>query len=195
MSETFRKIDALQQTFHEPRPWKDFHAVVTIQFGELLESNWDWGKNEWYASNPEFPVEIRERLNALIEERYYFREICAVPPLKFKKFLIRKLNAIMPKYWELYTLRAAGELNLLRGSTVRHKSRKVFSEYPQSQISGESDYATNAGDDQGITTVDGPVLDRIIKFSAEWVDIDTQIVDALEPCFLALLTTSLPQQN
>lgn len=174
----------------EENRWHDFHSDITIQFGELIESGFDWGRNEYYQ-NSAFTDENRERLNKKIEDHYYYREICEVPPGKFRLFLIRKLNEIMPKYNELYKIIDEGKFNVLRKETNNGKSRNVFSEYPQSQLQGNADYATNASDNANASTSDGPVIDMMVTYQEKYNDVDLMIIKELDVCFLSLLSLNV----
>lgn len=168
--------------------FSDWHATTTIQFGELIESGFDWGKNEYYH---EFKGERREILNNKIEDRFYWREICVVPPGKFKHFLVRKLNEIMPKYKMLYDLVDSGDMRVLRKETSNSKSRNVYSEYPQSQLQGSADYATNANDNASGSTNDGAPIDMAVDFQQRYNDIDVMVLDELDVCFLSLMTLNI----
>ena len=55
--------------------------------------------------------------------------------------------AIMPKYKPLYKMAADG-LDPLQASNEYGKSRDIFSEFPQTMLSGNSDYASTGNDRQ-----------------------------------------------
>lgn len=179
-------IDSLEETTE----WHDFHAKTTIQFGELIESGFDWGANDYYKDKS-FTETNRNRLNQKIVNRYYFREICAVPPGIFKHFLMRKLNEIMPKYNELYKLINSKDFHVLREETNNSKYRHVFSEYPQTQLKGDSDYATNAQDNASGSTRDGAPIDMMIDYQERYNDVDVMILNELEVCFLSMMTSNI----
>lgn len=168
--------------------FSDWHATITIQFGELIESGFDWGKDTYY---PAFTGANRTRLNQKIEDRFYWREICAVPPGKFKHFLMRKLNEIMPKYKLLYDEIDSGNMKVFRQETYNEKSRNVYSEYPQSQLQGSADYATNANDQARGTTRDGAPIDMTVDFQQRYNDVDVMVLDELDICFLSLMTLNV----
>lgn len=168
--------------------FSDWHATITIQFGELIESGFDWGKDTYY---PAFTGASRTRLNQKIEDRFYWREICAVPPGKFKHFLMRKLNEIMPKYKMLYDEIDSGNMKVFRQETYNGKSRNVYSEYPQSQLQGSADYATNANDAADGHTRDGAPIDMAVDFQQRYNDVDVMILDELDVCFLSLMTLNV----
>ena len=166
----------------------DWHGVVTIPFGELIESGFDWGKDDYCTT---FTGTNRERLNRKIEQRFYYREICAVPPGKFKHFLVRKLDEVLPKYLRIYEEIDNGNFKILRDETYNGKSRNVFSEYPQSQLMGNADYATNANDSADGHTRDGSPTDKIVDYAERYKDVDSLILDELDVCFLSLLSLNI----
>lgn len=150
----------------------DFHSVVTIQFGELIEAGFDWGKKDYC---PDLSNKHRERLNQKIEDRYYYREICEVPPGKFKLFLKRKLNEIVPKYKLIYDQLDAGNGEILRKETYNGKERRVFSEFPQAQLKGTNDYATNANDTADGHTLNGAPIEMFVDLHERYDDVDVMI--------------------
>jgi hypothetical protein len=180
-------VNEVEQSLLNGSTWHDFHANVTISFGELLEAGFDWGRNDYG------PIDDadRTRLNKRIEDHYYYREICATPPGKFKLFLTRKLNEIMPKYKKLYDLAAAGRFDVLRQQTGNSKSRNVYSEYPQTQLQGNADYATNANDVAGANTNDGAPVQMSIQYQQAYDDVDVMILKEIDVCFLSLISTSV----
>lgn len=178
-NETLKDTRIMQEYSVKEQNWRDYHAKYTIIFGELLDSNFDWGRNEWPCLNEE----IRERLIKKIEDQYRFREICDAPPAKFKNFIVRKLNLIMPKYNELYRLIEADRVDILETSQRYDKDRDVFSEYPQSQIQGSADYASNATDKEGKGKTTGNVIQMMNDYIEKYSSIDEHIVKELEVCF------------
>lgn len=176
----------------QPQEWSDWHANNTIFFGELIESRFNWGKEDYFKDmDDDFDNNHRERLNQKIEARYFYREICCTPPGKFKHFLVRKLNELLPKYNELYKVRDAGDFHVLRQETKNSKYRHIYSEYPQTQLKGDADYATNGQDNAAGSTVDGPPVDMFIDFHDRFDDIDVMIIDQLEVCFWSAMSNTI----
>lgn len=197
-------MNDLMTSLNNGPQFSDWHAHITIQFGELIESGFDWGENDYCPAfkgvqkvtdgNGEHTYnwdEHRKRLNKKIVERYYWREICATPPGKFKWFLLRKLNEIMPKYMKLYMLQDDKDFKILRQETYNSKDRNVFSEYPQSQLKGDNDYATNADDHAHGHTKDGAPVEMVIDYWQRYNDIDVMILDELDVCFMSLMTLNV----
>lgn len=173
------------QTYSETdQSWRDYHALYTVVFGELLDSGFDWGRNEWPCLNET----IRTRLIKQIEDYYRFREICECPPAKFKSFMVRKLNLVMPKYNKMYALLEADRFDILETGQTYGKDRNVFSEYPQAQLSGSADYASNANDKESKGKTTGSVIDMMNNYAEKYKSIDERVVKELEVCFYS--TTS-----
>lgn len=181
------QMNRLNDYIKSEQKWRDFHAVSTIHFGNLIDSGWDWGRNEW----PAFNDEVRERVNKKIEDRYFFREICEVPPARFKLFLLRKLREIAPKYNIIYKVIDDERLDILETGQYYDKGRNVFSEYPQSQIQGESDYATNADDKELKGKRTGSITDLLVDFENRYNDTDVLLINHLEVCFLSMTTLNM----
>ena len=184
----------------------DHHSVVTIKLEELIEDGFDWGGNDYpiYTPKPNGVLQqehimsggvgilnLRERLNNKIINQYASREICVIPPGIWKRFITRKLNLIMPVYNRLYKLIDDGRFDILEMDTMYQKSRSVYSEYPQSQIQGSNDYARDASDNENKHEKTGPVLDLVMKYYQNYVDVDELVVKDLECCFSSLLTVNM----
>lgn len=169
-----------------PEREKEFNAVVTVTLGELLRDDFDWGRDEW----PAVDEEHRARFNKKFEDRYYYREISEVPPGKFKLFVQRKLNEIMPKYKHLIDVINSERMSVIETGTTNQKARAIHSEYPQAQIAGDNDYATNAQDSQGIGSATGPVIDMMVDFESRYHDVDVLMLNELEVCFSSLITVN-----
>lgn len=184
----------------------DHHSVVTIKMEELIEDGFDWGGNDYpiYIPKPNGVLQqehimsggvgtlnLRERLNNKIINQYASREICVIPPGIWKRFITRKLNLIMPVYNRLYKLIDDGRFDILEMDTMYQKSRSVYSEYPQSQIQGSNDYARDASDNENKHEKTGPVLDLVMKYYQNYVDVDELVVKDLDCCFSSLLTVNM----
>lgn len=224
-------------------PHSDPTGNASLTFGAVIQDYDDW-KTNYY---PEFPDLLRNRLNAKIEDRFYFREISEEEPVpgRFFHFLKRKLNEVLPKYMHLYKLEIENKINILNtGKTINNisieqegtassnqsssssstsnyksKGRTVFSEYPQAQLNGSADYASNATDvgDQrentdsetntleinstntnsetrsNITENEGYSIDLINNFINSYSDIDVLVLDELEVCFRSMTSKPVNQ--
>lgn len=167
---------------------REFHSVVTIKFGELVE----WG---WYnPADPSWKWDAYndaqyERLCQKIIARYWDREIGILPPGEWKRSFLRKLNEIMPKYKILYGM--VDDLDPMQERREYEKIREIGSEFPQTLLGGHQDYASTGRDHERELVGQGDQIGRIEDIAKRWADIDVLILDELEILFSALVTVSL----
>nr|DAE45666.1 MAG TPA: Lower collar protein [Bacteriophage sp.] len=169
--------------------WPDFHSVVTIQLCELIDAGfcdetmtgWEW---------PKYSDEQDSRLRKKIVDHYLYREISLVPPGLWKHEFIRKMNEIMPKYVPLYKL-LNEQPELFGGSSDYYKSRNVYSDFPQTQLSGSNgDYASSGNDMESQRIRQADVLD-IAKRLDSYNDVDLMIIEDMQTMFSSLMTVSI----
>ena len=123
-------------------------------------------------------------------KRFYWREIGILPASRWKWELLRKLNEIMPKYKPAYEALANGQ-NILQKYGEYGKSRNVFSEFPQTQLSGfNQDYATNGTDREHEEIYLGDWMEQIARLK-NYNDIDVMILNELETMFSVFSTVSM----
>lgn len=133
-----------------------------------------------------------ERLCAKFLNRFYDREVSITVPNRWKRAYLRKLNEIMPKYKLLYA-RVEQGLNPLQESRDREKSRDIFSDFPETMLSGNSDYASTGNDREADTMHEGSSTDKAVQFAREYDDVDVMILDELERhLFTSILTPTVP---
>ena len=167
----------------------DYHGVVSVQFGELVEVGFiDLVADDW--AYDAYSEEQRARLNEKITNRFYFREIGIVPPGRWKREFLRKLNEIMPKYKLLYKALDDG-VNVLADSDEYGKSRDIFSEFPATMLGDNQDYASNGRDRQYERVRLAPTVDAFEAVRSRYADVDVMILDELEVLFSSLLTVSM----
>ena len=175
--------------YKDYEPINDYHAIVTIQLCELIDAGfcdelltgWQWDK---------YNDEQDKRLRKKLVDHYYFREIGLVPPGIWKHEFIRKMNEIMPKYISLYKLLDESP-ELFGGNSEWYKGRDIFSDFPQTQLSGKNqDYATTGNDKeyQRIRQVD--VIDTA-KRIRDYNDVDLMIIEDMNTMFSCLLTVNV----
>lgn len=176
--------------FEEPENISRFQSVVSIMLGELLEAGFiDWDSDDWKWNA--YSSEQYKRICEGFEERFYFREISMLPPLRWKKRLLYKLNyEIMPKYSLMYQLIEEGKLNILQDSDSYGKSREILSTFPETLLSSNSDYASSGKDDEFENITNGNVLDKLIQFQGSYKGVDELVLDELEILFVQMLTVN-----
>lgn len=168
----------------------DFHAKVSIQLGELIKSGlFDWEHDEtlvWdYYSEEQY-----QRLMKKFVNRYFYREIGALPYKKWALFYVRKMNEIMPKYKFLYKALDDG-IDPLQNYDRYGKSRDVFSDFPATQLGDNQDYADNSTDKQYEEIEQGNYLDIAVKIRDEYQDVDVMILDECNVLFSSLYSVSI----
>lgn len=167
----------------------DFHAVNSLTLGELIYDGWiDWNSDEWkwdYYSEEQYT-----RVCNKIENHYFDREIGILPLRSWQRRYLNLMNEIMPKYKYLYQALDDG-VNILQDSDVYHKSRNVYSDFPATQLKGDTqDYASNATDNEYETITLGNYLDTAQKIKT-YDDVDLMIIKELEPLFSVFYTVNI----
>lgn len=165
----------------------EWGASSTIELYKLVEM----GAVDFAADDMQYDYyseEQRDRLNEKIQARYYWREVSVLPVLRWKQQFVRVMNELMPKYKLLYEMMDSG-IDILQVQNDYSKGRDIYSAFPQTQLSGNSDYATNGTDRERENIIDGDVLAKLAEFRG-YNDIDVEILDQLEPLFSHLVTMS-----
>ena len=172
------------EVFYKP----DYHSVYTIQLCELINDGWINFKSEDWDFDY-YNLEQRDRLWKKFERRYYYREIGILPPGRWKWELLRKLDEIMPKYKPLYKMLEEGQ-NILQHYGEYGKSRNIFSDFPQTMLGGNEDYASNGTDKEHEEIYLGDWIDQLEKIK-NYDDIDVMILKELETMFSCMFTVNI----
>lgn len=181
----------------------DFHSVFSIQLCELIEGGWiDFSDESWDFDSYKktiiidgVPVidendrEQRDRLWEKFKNRYYWREIGITPPGQWKWELLRKLNEIMPKYKYAYKL-LDDDIDILQTYAEYGKSRNIFSEFPQTMLGDNEDYASTGTDKQHENIYLGNWIDTMKKLKS-YSDVDVMILEELETFFSVMFTVNV----
>ena len=166
----------------------DYHAVYQIQLCELINDGIiDFSSEEWDFDS--YNKEQRNRLWQKFEKRFYWREIGIQPYKRWKWELLRKLNEIMPKYKPAYKALDDG-VNIMQTYSEYGKSRNMFSEFPQTMLSGNQDYVTNGTDRQHEEIYLGDWMSQVEKLKT-YDDIDICILKELETMFSVFYSVSI----
>jgi hypothetical protein len=171
----------------------DFHSLNTITLYQLHEIgffNWDSELFNWseYAYNEE----TYKRLCDMIYNRYKWREICITPPLEWRDWFMSGIKyELCPKFNRLYKLREDMDgLDYTLDHDRYGKRRDIDSEFPETLMSGNSDYASS-GKDSEYEDIDlrNPIDDYEKRLAIAKMDIDNEFVGELETYFNSILTT------
>lgn len=171
----------------------DYHATYSIQLCELINyGGIDFDSEEWdFDSYERFEGdrEQRDRHWKKFKRRFYFREIGLTNPGEWRWEVLRKLDEIMPKYKPLFKMLDEGQ-NILQHYGEYGKSRNVFSDFPQTLLGDNQDYASNATDRESESIYTGDWIDQMAKIKT-YDDIDIMILKELEPMFSQMYTVSV----
>ena len=168
----------------------EYHSVFTIQLCELInvEGGIDFSDESWDFDS--YNEEQRNRFWNKFKARFYWREIGILPASRWKWELLRKLNEIMPKYKPAYEALENGQ-NIFQKYGEYGKSRHVFSDFPQTQLSGiNQDYASNATDKENENIYLGDWMEQMAKLKS-YDDVDLMILQELETMFSVFSTVSI----
>lgn len=172
-----------------PNEW---YSVLTIQLGELVESGvFDWKRSILDWSEAAYDAEQYERICKYFVERFYFREISIEPFYEWAVMLKRKLvYEIMPKYRLLYDREAQG-VNPLQDSAEYEKRRVINSDYPETLLSGNSDYLSAGTDSEYDRIHEGDMVDTRNRFADVFRPIDMMLCDELESMFVSMYSVNM----
>lgn len=168
------------------------YDYMTITLGEWYELGFYKPFNDDSWKFDSYNDEQYTRLCQKIINRYYYREVSIPLPAQWKRAYLRKLNEIMPKYKLLYQ-RVEQGINLLQESRDREKSRDIFSDFPETMLSGNSDYASTGNDRESDMLREGNAAELLTQFAREWQDVDTLILNELEhTLFTGIMVPTIP---
>lgn len=184
---------------------------------------------------PIFDEDYRKILNGKIIDEYFNQEIGTETIDNFVLILRKKMDQIMPFFNQLYlseqieytaldSMRinsaasnhidgsATGTGSTTTDNTTTSGSRVVGSDFPQSQLAGDADYATNGSDVNSkseiaatgsqtsdsnnttdssgntlVTGYQGAASDLIVKYRNSLINIDVQVIAELADCFMLVL--------
>lgn len=167
------------------------YDYMTITLGEWYEMGfYDTSDDSWRFDA--YDDAQYKRLCEKFLDRYYYREVSIPLPARWKRAYLRKLNEIMPKYKLLYA-RVEQGVNPLQESREREKSRDIFSDFPETMLSGNSDYASTGNDRESDMLSEGNAAVLLTQFAREWQDVDALILNELEHVlFTGIMVPTVP---
>lgn len=170
---------------------RDFHAVISVTLGELVDGGWlDWEDESWQWDY--YDDEQRQRLQRMIEARYWSREISEIPPALWRIHFLERLNESMRIASVLYKIREKIDENPILSEDVYHKSRDIYSDFPATLLNGSSaDYASTGTDREYETIRDLSGYDAMRMIKDDFIDPDLFILDRLEIMFSKLVSVNI----
>ncbi len=169
-----------------------------IAIPEMVTSKLVWGRgtapdgedpilgDDLYLSNvPMFDVAYRPVLLSSILDRYRTRRLGYNTPGEWRLAFRRWCNLNMPIFNQRY---ASTAVNMpLDDIAATNHTLDVGSDFPQSQISGDADYATAANDhkaaDNGRRR---SIASLLMEQRTAYLNVDAEVVEAMEPLFLGI---------
>lgn len=168
------------------------HAVYGIPLHDLIESGvFDWNRKELDWKSAAYDEAQYERVCAYFIERFRFRSPSIVPLLEWMYALRRMLvYELMPKYKPLYAQVESGIAPL--GEDEYYKERKISSMYPETLLSGNSDYISS-GDDREYERIKvGNAADDMVNFAEKYQGVDELLLDEIDVrLFTHMYTTNV----
>lgn len=185
--ETFEEYQGEQFGFPGDSDW---HAVYTIQLGELIEDGvFDWKSKVLCWRSAAYNQQQYKRVCNYFIERFRYREISIEPYLEWAQMLHRKLvYELMPKYKPLYE-RVEKGINPFTDSDEYYKNRTIDSAYPETLLSENADYITSGKDEEWERVKEGNTADYIVKYAEAFKAVDELLLDELESMFICMYTT------
>lgn len=167
---------------------EDYHAFFSIQLCELVNDG------VLKLEDLEFNAGTDKRKKEIIEAikgRFWWREISITPVKRWKWQIEAKLNyELMPKYIPLFELVEQG-IDPLQVENEYGKDRRIFSEYPETLLSGNSDYISNGSDSEYEHIRQGAITSEVIKYGEKYQHVMSLLLDELELFFSGLYATNI----
>lgn len=178
----------------------DRYDPVSITLGEWYEMGFynPYTEDEEGNVTPDpdwiwdyFTPEQYKRVCDKFLNHYYYREAGVFPPFRWQLVYRRSFNELMPKYKPLYERIEEG-LNPLQESGEYTKSRDIFSDFPATMLTGNSDYASTGNDREQEIVREGNVTDALNRYARDYQDIDIMLIEeAGAQLFSSLMTASV----
>jgi len=167
------------------------HDVYTITLGELHRTGvFDWSSDILNWRDAAIDDEQYTRVCSYFLERFEFREISITPFYEWARRLrYRLVYELMPKYKPLYE--NIGGINPLADSDEYGKDRTITSAYPETMLSGNSDYASDGRDFEYEHIKIGNLSERESQYIEQFRAVDAAMLDELENMFTCMYTTAV----
>ncbi len=185
----FSDLDINVEEWDEYTGKSQWNAVYTVQIGELIANGvFDWTNPLLDWSGAALDAEQYDRVCQYFVDRFYYREISIEPFKEWATILRRKLvYELMPKYKPLYE-RVKDGINPLALSDEYYKERTIDSAYPQTLLSGNSDYVTSGRDEEFERIKEGAFTDMMLDYAERFKSVDAMMLDELESMFICMYT-------
>lgn len=170
----------------------EWHANYTVVLGSLIEDgvfSWDNEYLDW--SSAAYDEAQYERVCAYFIERFRYEEISVLPVKQWMLMLRRRLvYELMPKYKWLYE-RVKDGVNPFQDSDEYHKRREIRSDYPETLLSANADYASDGQDLEYETIKESHLAKMAVEYAEYYKDVDNLLLDELECMFIQVYTANV----
>lgn len=172
----------------------EYHALLSIQLGQLIAGgNFDWNKKPLNTAFADLETEDKKRLQAMFNEKFYWREISITPPGQWRQQLIYKIKyELVPKYKPLYEKLKNGDIDPINSGTEYHKERIINSNFPETNLgqpaTNNEVYASHGEDKEYEHIEVGDGIDTLDRYYNKYINIDTAFLRELEIFFTDLWT-------
>lgn len=175
-----------------PEKYAKWHAVYTIQLGELIEEGlFDWSSELLDWSDVAYDEAQYTRVCEYFNARFKWREISLEPYLEWATILHTKLvYELMPKFKPLYE-RVEQGIAPLADSDEYYKERRIESAYPETMLSGNSDYASDGQDIEWERIRESDQIARINDYAANFHSVDELLLNELECMFVCMYSSHI----
>lgn len=176
--------------------YDEFHAVFTIQLGELIhdklinftDGTWDnlidGTPIKWYSAEQE------KRFWTKFAQHFYWREIGEEPFKRWKYDLLELIGEVMPKYCYMYMI-IDKNIDPMQIENEYGKRRDIFSDFPQSMLGNNEDYASSGNDNEFENIRDGGFVEMINLIRKNYTDPDAALLRELDSMFYCVLTSNI----
>lgn len=176
--------------------YDDFHAVYTVMLGELIHDGLvDFDDGTWNAQTNGLDIDWfsddqRERFWKKFAQHYYYREIGEIPYKRWKDNLLSKVALLAPKYNLIYKV-LAKDIDPMQEYDDYGKSRNIYSDFPQTMLSANEDYASTGNDNQYERVRQGSFVEKVLALVNDYNDVDYLFIKELDTHFYCLLSSNL----
>lgn len=186
------------EPFAYPDYFSDPHAVYSLTLREIVEDGYDvfggpgWEDVEWPSDDDpsSWLSQTKTRVENKLVRYYWNAEITPRVPARWRYELTTRALLVVPKYKTLYESYAGG-INPFADEDRYGKNRRVFSDFPATQLNQETnDYASSADDYQYEDVRLGDAMEKMREITS-YNDIDAQLVREFETCFSQLMTMTI----
>lgn len=169
---------------------ESYNSVSSITLGELREAGAFAYETDEHLFWDYYDPEQYERVCKKVLARFKYRDIGVTPYARWRDAYVRKMNEIMPKYKALYQAIEDGT-NILQTEDRYGKRKVVYSNFPQTPLSGDQDYADSMNIDEYENIAVGDWIEKANEIRKGYDDIDVMLLDELETLFSCLFSVNM----